>query len=283
MSDLTIEPMTSAIGAEIRGVDLGAPLDEKTVAEIHDALMERLVLVFRGQDITPEQQVAFARRFGEISPPPITPKYGDSPDYIVLDQKTPKGEGGDRWHSDNTFMATPPMGSILKAVMLPSVGGDTCFANMYAAYDELSPSFQALVDDLEATHDLTKSLERAIAAGHSNANLREMQEQWPPVVHPVVRHHPVTWRKALFVNGSSTTRILGISERESEILLAYLVEHVRSPSFQCRVRWDENTVVFWDNRSVQHFAVPDYNERRIMHRVTLAGDRPHGADFSRKS
>jgi taurine dioxygenase len=275
MSDIHIKQVTANIGAEIHGIDLREPLDDESIDTLQQALLDHLVLAFPQQDITPEHQVAFARCFGEISPPPITPKYGDSPDYIVLDQSTPKGEGGDRWHSDNTFMAEPPMGSILKAVQLPSVGGDTCFSSMYAAYDDLSSSFKALVDGLQATHDISMSMRRAIDAGHSTASLRDMQTKWPPVEHPVVRTHPLTGRKALFVNGSSTTRILGIAERESEILLQFLIEHVRSPAFQCRFRWDEGTLLFWDNRSVQHFAVPDYRERRVMHRVTLAGGKPH--------
>jgi taurine dioxygenase len=258
----------------VRGIDLAKSLSSTDVDDLHAALLEHLVLVFRNQDITPEQQVTFARHFGEISPSPIAPKYGSSPDYIVLDQTAPKGEGADRWHSDNTFMAEPPMGSILRAVQLPDVGGDTCFASMYAAYEALSPRFQQLVDGLRAVHDITAALQRALAAGHTTADLREMQERWPPVEHPVVRTHPVTGRKALFVSGSTTSRILDLEESEADVLLRFLVEHVRSPAFQCRIHWEPDTVLFWDNRPVQHYAVPDYSERRVMHRVTLAGDRP---------
>jgi len=191
-----------------------------------------------------------------------------------LDQLSPKGEGADAWHSDNTFMQEPPMGSILKAVQLPSVGGDTCFASMFAAYEALSEPIRRLIDGLEAIHDLTKPLQKAIAAGHSAADLAELQAKWPPVRHPVVRTHPVSGRKALFVNANSTTELLGLTERESDLLLPFLIDHARDPLFQCRFRWDTNSIAFWDNRSVQHYAVPDYGERRIMHRVTLAGDRP---------
>jgi taurine dioxygenase len=267
-------PVTAAIGAEISGVDLRAPLDAEAIATIEQALLDHLVLFFRGQDISPQQQVAFAKQFGTISVPPFAPKYGTNPEYIVLDQVTPKGEGADNWHSDNTFMAEPPLGSILKAVQLPSVGGDTCFASMYAAFEALSPALQEMLGGLVAEHDLTKPLQKAIAAGHSNADLAELQAKWPPVTHPVIRTHPVTGGKALFVNGNSTTRILGLTERENELLLPFLCDHVRSPAFQCRFAWDENSIAFWDNRSVQHFAVPDYTERRVMHRVTLTGDKP---------
>lgn len=274
MSAIRVLPVTPTIGAEVRGVDLREPLDPGTVEALERALLEHHVLFFRDQQITPAQQIAFARHFGPISIPPFAPKYGDDPELIVLDQKSPKGEGADNWHSDNTFMREPPMGSILRAVLLPKLGGDTCFANMVAAYEALSPPIQALLSGLRAVHDITKPLQKGIAAGHTTANLEEMQKKWPPVDHPVVRTHPRTGRKALFVNGNSTTRILGLAERENDVLLPFLIDHVRSPEFQCRFRWEEGSMAFWDNRSTQHFAVPDYSERRVMNRVTIAGDEP---------
>lgn len=274
MTTIRVEPVSACIGSFVSGVDLRAPLEADAVAEIEKALLERGVLFFRDQDVTPEQQKAFARHFGEISVPPFRPKYGDDPELIVLDQVAPRGDGADEWHSDNTFMAEPPMGSILKAIRLPSVGGDTCFANMHAAYDALSPAIRRLADELSAVHDITKPMQRALDSGHSHASLAEVQAQWPPVIHPVARTHPVTGRKALFVNANSTTRLFGLSERESETLLRLLIDHVRDPLFQCRFQWDVHSIAFWDNRSVQHYAVPDYSERRIMNRVTLAGDRP---------
>ena len=274
MSALRIEPVTTVVGAQVAGADLSVPLPDAQRHAIEQALLEYGVLFFSGQDIGPDEHKAFARQFGEISAPPFTPKYGSDPELVVLDQVTPKGEGADQWHSDNTFMAEPPMGSILRAVVLPSVGGDTCFANMAAAYEALSPPMRGFVDGLSAVHDITRPLEKAIAAGHSNADLAAVQAKWPPVTHPVVRTHPVTGKGVLFVNGNSTTRIAGLEERESELLLGFLIDHVRSPAFQCRFRWEPGAVAFWDNRTVQHYAVPDYTERRVMHRVTLAGDRP---------
>ena len=274
MSAIEVLPVTPAIGAEVRGVDLCRPLDPATVLALERALHDHLVLFFRDQPMTPEQQIAFARHFGPISIPPFAPRYGTLPELIVLDQKSPKGEGADNWHSDNTFMREPPMGSVLRAVQLPPLGGDTCFASMFAAYEALSPPIRELVGGLRAVHDLTLPLQKGIAAGHTTANLEEMQKQWPPVVHPVVRTHPASGRRALFVNGNSTTRILGLGERENDVLLPFLVDHVRSPEFQCRFRWEVDSVAFWDNRSTQHFAVPDYSERRVMHRVTIAGDEP---------
>ena len=274
MSALAIRPLTPTVGAEIEGVDLRQPLSHGEVDAIEEALLAHGVVFFRGQDITPAQQLAFARQMGPVSVPPFAPKYGTDPELVVLDQVSPKGEGADEWHSDNTFMAEPPMGSILKAVQLPTYGGDTCFASMYAAYDALSNAMKRMLEGMDAVHDITRPLQKAIDAGHSKANLAELQRKWPPVTHPVVRTHPITGRRALFVNGNSTVRLVGVPPRENEVLLRFLIDHVRDPVFQCRFRWDLHSIAFWDNRSVQHYAVPDYAERRVMHRVTLAGDRP---------
>jgi len=274
VSALTIRPLTPTVGAELEGVDLRRRLTHEEVDAIEEALLAHGVVFFRNQELTPEQHLAFARQMGPVSVPPFAPKYGSDPELVVLDQVSPKGEGADEWHSDNTFMAEPPMGSILRAVQLPTYGGDTCFASMVAAYDALSGAMKRMLDGLEAVHDITQPLQRAIDAGHSNASLAEVQRKWPPVVHPVVRTHPITGRKALFVNGNSTTRLVGLPPRENETLLRFLIDHVRDPVFQCRFRWELHSIAFWDNRSVQHYAVPDYAERRVMHRVTLAGDRP---------
>ena len=272
---IDVVPVTAMIGAAIKGVDLRAPLAENQRTIIEAALLEHGVVFFRDQDMTPDQLVAFARQFGTISLPPMAPAGSPHPEVMVLDQISPKGEGADNWHSDNTFMSEPPMGSILQAVQLPAVGGDTCFANAAAAYEALSDPVRALLDELRAVHDITKPMTRAIAAGIFDASkLPQQQEQWPPVEHPVVRTHPQTGRKALYVNGNSTTRLVGLSERENDLLLPFLNDHIRSPEYQCRFRWNTNSVAFWDNRTVQHYAVPDYNERRIMHRVTLTGDAP---------
>ena len=272
---LCITPVTATIGATISGVDLRESLASEDRDAIEHALVEHGVLFFRGQDITPDQQVEFAEQFGTISVPPMAPDAAMRPEVMVLDQIAPKGEGADNWHSDNTFMAEPPLGSILKAVPLPAVGGDTCFSNAAAAYEGLSPPMRDFVDQLSAVHDITKPMTRAIRAGiFEETRLAALQEQWPPVEHPVVRTHPVTGRKALYVNGNSTDHLVGLSERENDLILPFLNEQVRSPAYQCRFGWDENSIAFWDNRTVQHYAVPDYSERRVMHRVTLEGDKP---------
>ena len=272
---IEVHPVTTTIGATIMGVDLREPLAKSAKDTIERALVEHGVVFFRDQDTNPDQLVAFAKNFGSISMPPMAPAGSPRPEVMILDQIAPRGEGADNWHSDNTFMSEPPMGSILKAVQLPKVGGDTCFANAAAAYEALSDSMRRFVDGLRAVHDITKPMTRAIAAGiFDAAKLAKQQEQWPPVEHPVVRTHPVTGRKALYVNGNSTVRLVGLSERENDLLLPFLNDHIRSPEFQCRFRWDTGSIAFWDNRTVQHFAVADYSERRIMHRVTLTGDKP---------
>lgn len=272
----SINRLTAKIGAEIVGIDLSADLDASTVGLIRKALLEHLVLVFREQDLTPESHIAFARHFGEIKRPPVRTAHGGPPEINVIDQTDPRGEGADAWHADNTYTATPPMGSLLRVLQLPSVGGDTAFASMYAAYDALAPPIQRLCDGLTAIHDVTGSLTKAIARGHSVANLAEIQSQLPPVEHPVVIKHPETGRRALFVNINSTVRIVGLSDAESDMLLRFLFEHTKDPEFQLRVRWDTRSLVFLDNRCTQHYAVADYRERRILHRVAIEGTRPAG-------
>ncbi len=271
MNAIEIVPLTAAIGAEIRGVDLREGLPDDVVATIRQALLEHLVLFFRDQPVSDDEHLAFALRFGPLHISPLATRYQDSPAVTVLNQIGPRGEGADQWHSDNTFLAEPPVASILRAVKLPSIGGDTCFASMYAAYDALSPAMCSFVDGLHAVHDITKVMRKAIDAGHTTLDLAEMQRRCPPVEHPVAKIHPETGRKALFVNRNSTSHLVGLSERENELMLAFLCDHVRSPDFQCRFHWEPDSVAFWDNRSVQHFAVPDYDEPRVMHRVTIGG------------
>jgi taurine dioxygenase len=271
MSNIEITPATAAIGGDVRGVDLREELSDVDVKILRQGLLDHLVLFFRDQHITDEQQLAFALRFGPMHVSPLQTVHQDAPEIVVLNQVYPKGEGADEWHSDNTFLADPPMGSILRAVQLPDVGGDTCFASMYAAYEGLSPAMQSFVDGLRAVHDITNPLKKAIRDGHSSLDLGEMQRKCPPVEHNVVVTHPETGRKALFVNRNSTTHVVGLTDREQEALLPFLFDHVRSPEYQCRFHWEAGSIAFWDNRSVQHYAVADYHERRIMHRATIAG------------
>ena len=280
---LSIDRLTARIGAEVSGVDLASELTDTTVAEIRRALLDHQVLVFRDQSLTPEDHIRFARRFGPIKRPPVATAHGGPPEINVIDQTEPRGEGADAWHADNTYTVTPPMGSLLRVLQLPSSGGDTAFASMTAAYDALSPEIRSLCDRLRAVHDVTRSLTRAIERGHSVADLQEVQKRLPPVEHPVVIVHPETGRRALFVNVNSTVRICGLRDAESDMLLRFLFEHTKQPEFQVRVRWDTRSLVFLDNRCTQHYAVADYNERRVLHRVAVEGERPLGvADWQER-
>jgi len=273
--NISIEPVTAALGANVRGVDISAPLDAETVALLRRALVDHLVLFFREQKpLSVDEHVRFGEYFGKIDLPLFRTKSSERPEVLVLDQVAPKGEGADSWHADNTYMETPPMGSILQARILPKIGGDTCFASMYAAYEALSPTMRDFLDGLEAIHSLEQMVERTKhVAGRS---LRDSLSQWPPVRHPVVRMHPESGRKLLNVNANWTQSIADVTAAESTTLLRFLYEHVKSPEFQVRLRWNVGDVAFWDNRAVQHYAVADYTERRMMQRVTITGDRPVG-------
>ncbi|MCB0996286.1 MAG: TauD/TfdA family dioxygenase [Acidimicrobiales bacterium] len=270
---MRITPLTGTIGAEVTDIDLRR-LDDDEVAAVRQAVLDHYVLCFRGQELTDEDQIAFGKRLGELHIAPFGPKNAAHPEMTVLDQVEPKGEGADAWHTDNTFDPHPPDFTLLRCVILPERGGDTCFADMYAAYDALSEPMHRLIEGAYAVHDLTKTLRKAIEIGASNADLTAMQEAWPPVRHPVVRTHPETGRRALFVNGNFTTHLDGVTPAESEVLLPLLLDTISSPDRQCRVRWEPGTVLLWDNRCVQHYAVPDYTERRCMHRVTIGAGTP---------
>jgi taurine dioxygenase len=273
--EIRIEPATASVGANVRGLDLSQPLDNATVRTLRAALVDHLVLFFRDQPmLSVDEHVRFGRYFGEIDLPLFRTKSSGRPEVLVLDQVAPKGEGADSWHADNTYMQTPPMGSILQARMLPDVGGDTCFASMIAAYDALSPVMRGFLDGLTATHSLEQMVERTRHV--AGASLRDSLSAWPPVSHPVVRVHPESGRKMLNVNANWTQSIDGLSNEESAALLRFLLDHVKSPEFQVRLHWNQGDVAFWDNRAVQHYAVADYTSRRVMQRVTITGDRPVG-------
>jgi len=269
-TSLQVTRLTGAIGAEISGIDLAEPLDAATVDDITTALHENLVLFFRDQPITDRQHRDFGAHFGTLQHFPYAPAVSDDlPEVHRLDNDGGKdrepGKSADNWHSDATYMEFPPLGSILRAVQLPSVGGDTLWANMYAAYESLSSRMQRLLDGMTALHDAAKISEGSREAVH---------KRFPPREHPVVRTHPTTGRKLLFVNRLYTTRLVGLSVRENEQLLALLTDHVQQPEFQVRFHWEPNSIAFWDNRCTQHYAVPDYTEPRLMRRVVIEGTKP---------
>lgn len=270
-----IRPLTSTVGAELDGVDLSAPLDEATIAEIRQAWLTHGVVFFRGQQLDAATQRRFGGYFASLRLYPFAPRPDDEvPEVheIALDGADAVGAGADSWHTDATFMAEPPIGSVLRANELPPLGGDTCFASMEAAYEALSAPVRAMLDELTATHDYTKAFRHVARNPEGAAQLEARRKDFPPVHHPVVRTHPETGRKSLFVNRNFTTRLDGLTDRENDRLLPFLCDHVQSPDFQCRFRWDSGSVAFWDNRSVQHYAVPDYTGHRSMHRVILDGE-----------
>jgi taurine dioxygenase len=272
-----VRPLTATIGAEVTGVDLaGAPDDPALMARLEQALYDHLVLFVPDQHISPAEQVRLGAWFGPFEHHAFAKHHPDHPDLVVLDQITPESDGANSWHSDSSFMERPALGSVLRAVMLPPLGGDTCWMSTYAAYDALSEPMRNMLDGLSALHDISGPLEKAIAGGHSiGTDLEAIREQWPPMTHPVVRTHPVTGRRCLYVNNNFTTRILGMTEDESDVVLRFLLAHVQRPDFQVRYRWTAGSVVIWDNRCTQHYAVPDYTgHRRVMHRVTVTGERP---------
>lgn len=265
---LDVRPMTKRIGAEIFGVNLNEPLSNKAVSEVHDALMTHQVIFFRDQLLTHEGHKRLGRYFGDLAMHSGVAGLPDHPEIVAIHADADsKFVAGENWHSDLSEDAEPPMGSILYMHIVPPAGGDTLWSSMYAAYDALSPAMKAFLDPLTAVHD-------------SNHIYRELfpdvEKKYPRNVHPVIRTHPVTKRKCLFVSQSKTTRINELSKPESKVLLDFLFEHVKDANFQVRFRWQPHSVAFWDNRCTQHFATWDYfPETRSGYRVTIAGDRPY--------
>ena len=277
---LAFRQINGAIGAEVAGIDLSAPLSDESFAAVHAGFVKYQVLVFRDQDITLDQQIAFGRRFGELSVHPFSPNRADKPEVIQLDySKDNPPELTDVWHSDETFRDTPPMATILRCRVCPDHGGDTMFASMVAAYRGLSDRMKNYIHGLEAQHDF-KPFRTLFGSNPEHiSKLRNLEDRFPNPWHPVVRVHPVTKRRSLFVNPQFTTRIRGMKEDESTTLLQYLYRQASVPEYQLRVKWRPNTIVMWDNRSVQHYAVHDYYpQQRTMERITVAGDKPAGVE-----
>jgi taurine dioxygenase len=269
-------PLTPAIGAIVEDVDLTEPLAGDVIAEIRGALDDRLVLFFRNQSLTPVQQRDFAAQFGPLYVHPFYPGHEEAPELMVLAHDATHRANSDRWHTDVTYLESPPQAAVLYAEEIPALGGDTLWANMYAAYDALSEPLRQLVSGLGAIHSFAKNFtpERFKALGIEDRRER-MYAEHPPVSHPVARTNKTTGRKALFVNQDFTSHIQDLSARESEALLRLLFEHMAHPDFQVRWRWRAGDVAMWDNRWTQHCALSDYfPASRRMRRATIAGDRP---------
>ena len=271
---ITVRRIAGALGAEIEGVNIGEPLEDAVIAEVRRAFLEHLVIFFRAQSVTPREQLAFARRFGEPVEYPQLRGLPECPLVTpVVKLEHERVNFGGVWHSDTSYLERPPMASMLYAVELPPFGGDTLFANQYLAYETLSEGLQKTLAGLRAINTSTKAdvsktrEDRLRAAG---AELKALVG-----VHPTARTHPETGRRALYVNTGHTSHFEGWTEAESRPLLEYLFAHQVRPEFTCRFRWEPGSLAFWDNRCAQHNPLNDYNGyRRIMHRVTLAGDQP---------
>jgi taurine dioxygenase len=274
MSYQTIElrKSTPIIGAEIFGVDLSEPLSNQQFQEVYDALMDRLVIFFRDQKLDVEQHKAFGRRFGKLHVHPAAPSVlPGHPEILVIkaDERSHR-VAGEEWHSDVSCDPEPPMGSILYLTEVPpDGGGDTMFANMYLAYETLSEPIRKMLDGLTAVHD-----GEHVYRGRYGVD--DAGKTFPRAEHPVVRTHPVTGKKCLYVNRPFTTRIVGLSKSESDAILEMLYQHVETPEFCMRLRWQANSIAFWDNRCVQHHALWDYYpNKRYGHRVTICGEKPY--------
>jgi taurine dioxygenase len=278
LTTLQIHPLAGALGAEIGGVDLAAALPDELIGKLTDALVEHQVIFFRDQKLDLDALEALGRRFGRLQIHPFHPAVEGHPEVLLLEpgQQRYAVADVDAWHSDLTGLAEPPLGSILYAVEVPDVGGDTLFASGYAAHDALSRPMQRMLAELHAVHDMIRVFGPGLLAQPDGAaRWAKARAAYPPVRHPVVRTHPASGRRALFVNPIFTERIDGLPGRESAALLAFLYEHTRLPEFQCRFRWRAGSVAFWDNRCTQHYPVADYWPRqRRMHRVAIEGDRP---------
>ena len=270
MASFEVEPLAPTLGAEVHGLDLREALSPNDLAGVEAALLEHLVLFFRAQPLSVEQQLARARQFGEVEPHAFGPHDPKCTEVGVLDQSTPQYDGSNRWHCDSTFMPRPPRLVMLRAEQLPALGGDTCWASMYAACEALHPALRETLETLNATHDVSGPLLRAVEAGHSVGELETVRAAWPLLSHPVICRHPETQRPLLYVNSNFSVRIDELEEAESDALLSLLFDWVRNPDFQLRFKWEPDSVALWDNRCTQHFAVADYRERRLMHRVAIA-------------
>ena len=273
----SVRTLTPTIGAVVENVDLSKPLAHEEIAAIRAALLAHKVIFFLDQHITPTEQRDFAARFGALHTHPLYPGVPEAPELFILDNHAQNPTDNDAWHTDVTFIETPPLGAVLYAKLLPPEGGDTIWANMQAAFEGLSKPLQSFLSGLDAVHDFARGFPArgVVAKGAGAEKHAKAVEEHPPVVHPVVRTHPETGANGLFVNFGFTSKIVGLKRKESDAILNMLFEHVTKPEYLVRWKWTPNAVAFWDNRVTQHYAVNDYlPQRRVMHRATILGDRP---------
>ena len=274
---MKIDRLSPALGAVISGIDLNATLNGEAQQGLQAALVEHQVLFLRQQFLQAEQQRDVAKLFGDLHIHPIYPAHERVAEVMVLDSHKQDLRDNELWHTDVTFIQTPPLGCVLSAQQVPEFGGDTLWASSTAAYAALSKPMQALLDGLSASHDIRKSFPAARFAitEADAARFEKAKQDHPPVSHPVVRTHPVSGKKGLFVSEGFTTHINELTETESDALLRFLFAHATHPNFQVRWHWQAGDVAIWDNRATQHFANFDYGTaHRIMHRATVLGDKP---------
>ncbi len=268
---LDIHPMTPAIGAEILDIDLAATDIANSIPAIRAALLKFGVIFFRDQTLTQDQHIAFARHFGDLEIHPATPKDQPNPEVLRIEHGPQSRGQENNWHSDVTWRERPSLGSILLALDVPECGGDTLFANMHLAYERLSVQMQRFCEGLTAVHDIARVFAKRLGKAPE-----ELHEKYPPMRHPVIRTHPETGQRAIYVNTGFTSHIEGLSDKESRWLLDHLYTSAMDVEIQCRFRWRAGSIAFWDNRVCQHLAVSDYfPARRVMERVTIAGDTPY--------
>ena len=275
---IEVTPVTSVIGAQVEGAQLGA-VDDQQFAEITDALMEHLVLFFRDQDISDDQQLAFAARFGAPSVYPIAKLMGATEVGVSVIEDTPESPpDADGWHTDVSWLPEPPQIAVLRADVIPDIGGDTMWASLYAAYDALSPAMQTVCQDLTVRHDQGADFHAAIERHLGKEMADRVAAEYPGAEQPLVRTHPVTGRPALFVSGMFMRSVVGMHDDESDALLSFLRTRVDDPNVQCRWRWQPNDVAVWDERATNHRALSDhFPQYRRMRRITVDGDRPYFA------
>lgn len=266
-----VAPMSATIGAEISGVDLTTELDDEVITELYDALLAYKAIFFRDQPLTPAQHVAFARRFGELEIHPFIPGNDEHPELVHFEKGADVGGYENSWHHDVTWREVPSKAAILHAIQVPVTGGDTLFADMCAAYDGLDDALKARIDGMTAVHDFMRSFGSQVP----EERRAEMRAQYPLVEHPVVRTHPDTGRKMIFVNRIFTDHIVGLEPEESRALIQQLSRRAEILEYQCRFRWTPDSVAMWDNRLCQHYACSDYwPSVRIMERASITGERP---------
>jgi alpha-ketoglutarate-dependent taurine dioxygenase len=274
---IEVRPIAGALGAEIAGVDLAHDLSDETVAEIRRAWLDRLVIFFRDQKLPPADYVRVARRFGGVVKYPFIKGLEGFPEITpVIKLEHEKTNFGGLWHSDTSYLEEPPMATMLLARELPPYGGDTLFANTYLAYEALSDGMKRLLDGLIAINSSVKADASRTREDRMKQSVKPDAKKEYVAEHPVVRTHPETSRKALYINGGHTVRFRDMTEAESAPILNFLFQHIVRPEFTCRFRWEVGSLALWDNRCTQHNPINDYHGfRRVMHRITLAGDKPH--------